>query len=123
MLRMFFSEEKRKNFVIDTSVLAQHKEAVHSFDGHNLYIPIEVLEELDNLKTRSDEVGASCRYVNRFLDQLREQGSLTEGITLDNDQTIYIESGSDLLELPSGIKDTVDNRIIAVAKKLSKNKI
>jgi predicted ribonuclease YlaK len=123
MLRMLRPNKgQRKNFVIDTSVLAHHKEAVHSFDGHNLYIPIEVLEELDNLKVRMDNVGASCRYVNRFLDGLRAQGNLFQGVKLPNDQMIYVTTISDMVELPSGMADTIDNRIISVAKVLSKSK-
>jgi PhoH-like ATPase len=114
-------KEQRKNFVIDTSVLIHQKEAVHSFDGSNLYIPIEVLEEIDNLKTRMDNVGSSCRYVNRFLDNLRINGNLASGIKLDNDQIIYVTTISDMLELPEGMNNSVDNRIISVAKKLSKS--
>ena len=66
----------RKNFVIDTSVLVYHEDAIHAFAGNNVYIPIEVLEELDNLKKRVDSVGNAARYVNRFLDDLRKNGNL-----------------------------------------------
>lgn len=109
-----------ENYVIDTSVLAYHGEAIHSFTGHNLYLPIEILEELDNLKTRMDQVGASCRYVNRYLDQLRSQGNLMLGVKTDNNQIIYISSDSDMNLLPHGLVDSVDNRIISVAAALIK---
>jgi PhoH-like ATPase len=108
----------RRNFVIDTSVLAHHGESIHSFAGHNLYLPIEVLEELDNLKTRMDTTGAACRYVNRYLDQLRDKGNLTQGIEIDDDQFIFVTSSSDMSLMPSGLSDTTDNRIISVAAKL-----
>jgi PhoH-like ATPase len=114
-------ENERLNYVIDTSVLAAHGESIHDFADHNVYLPIEVLEELDTLKTRSDSVGASCRYVNRYLDKYLGMGNASEGILLDNGQTIYIVSDSDLSLLPSGMADINDNRIISVAVKLMKD--
>lgn len=108
------------NYVIDTSVLAYHGESIHNFAGHNLHLPIEILEELDSLKTRMDQVGAACRYVNRYLDQLRSQGNLMTGVTIDNNQRIMISSISDLSLLPTTFADTVDNRIISVAAVLIK---
>lgn len=106
---------ERKNYIIDTSVLAYHGESIHNFPGHNIYLPIEVLEELDNLKTRQDVTGASCRYVNRYLDKVREQGNLFGGVEIENGQVIYVTSNSDLTLLPSGMSETNDNRIISVA--------
>lgn len=105
------------DYVIDTSVFIQHPDSVHSFDNDNLIIPMEVLEELDKLKT-NESLGVACRYVNRFLDGLREKGNLLDGITIDNGQTIYISSSSDMSLLPSGMVDSNDNKIISVAFKL-----
>lgn len=115
------SSSERRNFVIDTSVLAYHGESVHSFAGHNLFVPIEVLEELDNLKTRSDSIGASSRYVNRYLDGLRSIGDLKKGVKMDNGQVLYVISSSDMSLLPNGMPDCVDNRIISVALQLDKS--
>lgn len=107
---------ERKNYIIDTSVLAYHGEAIHNFPGHNIYLPIEVLEELDNLKTRMDQTGAACRYVNRYLDKVREDGNLFHGVEIEGEQVIYVTSKSDLSLLPAGMSETNDNRIISVAK-------
>lgn len=117
----FLHPSEKINYVIDTSVLAYHGESIHNFAGHNLYIPIEVLEELDFLKTRSDAVGSSCRYVNRYLDQFIGMGNLSEGVILENGQSIFVTSTSDLSILPDGMTDNVDNRIISVAAKLIKD--
>jgi len=73
---------KKKIFVIDTSVLVHYEDAIHSFPNQELVIPMEVLEELDNLKVRHDSVGNAARYVNRFLDDLRDLGSLKDGVEL-----------------------------------------
>jgi len=52
---------------------------------------------------------------------LREKGSLQDGISLDNGQTIIVSTDSDTSILPSGMSDSNDNKIISVAVKLSKN--
>jgi len=61
----------RKTFVLDTSVLLYDKEAIHSFNGNDVVMPLPVLEELDKFKDRPGVLGDHARYVNRFLDQLR----------------------------------------------------
>jgi PhoH-like ATPase len=111
----------RKSFVLDTSVLLYHEDSIHAFPNSNVIIPIEVLEEIDTFKTRHDSVGNAARYVNRFLDNLRDDGNLQDGVTLQNGQTIRASSESDLSVLPKGFEDNKDSRIISVAKILSDN--
>jgi PhoH-like ATPase len=108
---------KRDILVVDTSSLVAHPDLIDLVTDYNIYIPIEVLEELDKLKTYQDRVGASARQVNRALDKLRQHGSLFGGANTAGGSTLYVISGSDLSVLPAGMKDIVDNRIIAVAKK------
>lgn len=110
----------RKTFVLDTSVLVYHEDSIHAFPESNVVIPMEVLEEVDGLKTRHDAVGNAARYVNRFLDNLRGQGSLCDGVALDNGEVISVSLGSNLGLLPDGMADTRDNRIISIAVLLSK---
>lgn len=107
--------KKRKNFVIDTSVLVYHEDAIHAFPENNVWIPMEVLEELDKLKTRNDSVGNSARYVNRFLDQLRDIGSLAKGVEMENGQKIFvlIEDYKDFQ--PEQLAEINDNKIISGA--------
>ena len=81
---------RKKTFVLDTSVLVHHEDSIHAFPDQKVIIPMVVLEEIDNLKTRSDSVGNSARYVNRFLDELRGKGSLASGVKLDNGQEIHV---------------------------------
>ncbi len=105
-----------KKFILDTSVLLYHEDSIHGFPNLDVIIPIEVLEELDNAKLKNDSIGNSARYINRFLDNLRSRGSLSEGVLLDNGQTITVCSDSDMSILPDGMVDNVDNRIISVGK-------
>lgn len=109
----------RKLFVIDTNVLLFHEDSIHGFPNNDLVIPIEVLEEIDTFKNRLDSVGNAARYVNRFLDQLRKKGSLSEGVMLDNNQMVSVYTGSDLSLLPEGMSDNIDNRVLSVALALS----
>jgi PhoH-like ATPase len=94
--------------------------AIHSFPGNMVVIPYIVLDEIDRHKDRHDYVGTCARYVNRFLDELRLYGNLTEGIEIDNleefdyDQVIRVDLDSSMPEdMPPGVSDTGDNKIIA----------
>ena len=69
----------RKIFVLDTSVLLYDMHSIHSFPGNDVVIPIVVLDELDRFKDKHSLLGASARYVNRFLDDLRQYGNLDKG--------------------------------------------
>jgi len=110
----------RKNFILDTSVLVYHEDSIHAFPNHNVIIPMEVLEEVDNLKARHDAVGNAARYINRFLDNLRDIGSLKEGVTLENGETIFIHATKEYDKLPESMSHSNDNKIIAVALRLSR---
>ena len=81
-------DKKRKIFIIDTSVLLYDKCAIHSFPKNDTVIPIVVLEELDRFKDKKGVVGENARYVNRYLDDLRNKGCLHNGITIENGQKI-----------------------------------
>jgi PhoH-like ATPase len=106
-----------KKFILDTSVLLYHEDSIHGFPGQEVILPIEVLEELDTFKVKDDSRGNAARYINRFLDQLRDLGSLKDGVKLQNGQIIRVSLESDLSILPSGFEKTNDNKIISVAYK------
>jgi len=108
----------RKILVLDTSVLLYDKEAIHSLPGNDIIIPLTVLDELDRFKEKKGLLGENARYVNRFLDTLREEGRLDEEIRLEeNDQTIRVEiEGSNEIKIPEGLDAKhADNRILATA--------
>jgi len=116
------SENTRKLFVIDTNVLLYDKESIHSFPGNDVVIPIVVLDELDRFKDKTGVVGEAARYVNRYLDDLREEGDLHEGVKIhNNNQTIRVElNGFD--KVPQFLeKSSADNQIIACALYTKKN--
>jgi PhoH-like ATPase len=121
----------RKTFVLDTSVLLYDMHSIHSFPGNDIVIPIMVLDELDRFKDKSSLLGASARYVNRFLDDLRKYGNLDKGIDISNlpgfeiDQTIKVDLNE---EFPSGYpksfsKERGDNVILACALNIRKDNL
>lgn len=105
---------ERKIFIVDTSVLLYDKEAIHSFGNNDVILPIVVLDELDRFKDKKGLVGENARYVNRFLDELRKEGSLHTGVGLESGQTIKV-----LLKdkkAPTGLDSSeADNRMIGLA--------
>ena len=108
----------RKTFIVDTSVLLYDKTSIHSFPENNVIIPLVVLDELDRFKDKKGFIGESARYVNRYLDNLRENGTLHSGIELENGQIIKVAmDGFD--NVPAGlVGDYADNQMIAMALKL-----
>ncbi len=109
---------ERKIFVIDTNVLIHNPESVLSFRDNEIVIPLQVLEELDNLKTYSDQRGKSARDAIRFLDSVSKKGDLHDGVKLENGSTLRVSlAQSD--KAPKGF-DTAkaDNRIILCAAAL-----
>jgi len=105
---------KRKTFIVDTSVLLYDKCAIHSFPGNDVIIPLIVLDELDRFKDKPGLLGENARYVNRYLDELRSQGSLHDGVKIDHDQTIRVDINH--YDVPEGLDAaTGDNKIIGLA--------
>ncbi len=62
-----------KLFVLDTNVLMHDPTSLFQFQEHDVYVPMVVLEELDNNKKGMTEVARNARQVSRFLDELVSQ--------------------------------------------------
>ena len=71
-----------KYYVLDTNVLLHNPNALFVFQENHVVIPYPVLEELDAMKRREDDVGRAARSAIRFLDRLRNYGKLTVGVEL-----------------------------------------
>lgn len=124
-----------KHFVLDTNILLHNPDAMFVFKEHHVVIPFTVIEELDKMKRKDDDLGRNSRGAIRNLDRLRALGKLSDGVnwgdlpapargafstgpggvtgTVKIDVTDYPR--------PAGIdEDAPDNRIIAVAYHLFK---
>ncbi|NDD86142.1 MAG: hypothetical protein EBZ45_00295 [Actinobacteria bacterium] len=109
--------------VLDTSVLVADPACIHSFPGCDVVIPLTVIEELDSLKTRMDDVGRSARTALRTIEDLRRKagGSLATPAPVNDDPnggTLQIEINGIQRHLlvEHGLDPEVpDNRIIGAA--------
>jgi PhoH-like ATPase len=109
-----------KTFVLDTNVLVHNPQAAFLFTDNTVVIPLVVVEELDNLKKYQDERGRAARHCSRILDELRERGSLTDGVRLDNGGMLRVETALNG-PLPEGMDlGKADNSILRVALGLKK---
>lgn len=70
-----------KNFVLDTNVLLHDPHCLNRFENNHVFIPVEVLSELDRFKNEQTERGANARTVHRFLTQVfgHDSKSVTKG--------------------------------------------
>jgi PhoH-like ATPase len=105
--------------VVDTSVLIADPDCLGTFGDAALVIPLTVIEELDSLKTRPDDVGRAARTALRAVEELRVKhgGSLAEPVAI-NDGTVQIEINGiqKHLLIEHGLDPAVpDNRIIGAA--------
>ncbi len=112
----------QRTYVLDTNVLIADPEAPGRFEEHDVVIPLTVVEELDKLKTRLDETGASARRAIRVLEALRQRGNLAEGVVLPGGGRIWVEvNHAGRFSLPEGLShDSDDNRILATTANLAK---
>jgi PhoH-like ATPase len=104
-------------------VLLHDPESLFAFEDNAIVLPLSVVEELDRIKRRSDEVGRNAREVSRKLDELRVRGRLAEGVGLANGGSVRIEiNGNKPDNHPYGIDlNIIDNRILALAYGLQHN--
>ena len=109
----------RTRLGIDTSVLIADPHCLASFGDAALVIPLTVVEELDRLKARPDDVGRAARTALRAIEDLRVQhgGSLAEPVSV-GEGTVQIEINGvqKHLLLEHGLDPHLpDNRIIGAA--------
>jgi PhoH-like ATPase len=105
----------RKHFVLDTNILLHDPEAIFGFADNCVWLPIVVIEEIDQFKKDGSELGRNAREVARRVDALRVHGSLVDGVPIRDGGTLYVSMTQ--RELPYGfhLHHQADDRILAVA--------
>lgn len=117
------SDRERTRVVVDTSVLVADPDCLSNFGPVDVVIPLTVIEELDGLKSRPDDVGRAARQALRSIEDLRIRagGSLAKGWTVGHDTnatTVRVEINGIQrhLLIEHGLDPAVpDNRIIGAA--------
>lgn len=108
---------KRKIFVLDTNVLIHNPQALFNFQENVVVIPIVVIEEIDSFKKGLDEKGRNARQIGRYLDKLREAGSLKDGIHLEKEGYVIVAVNQEIEKVTKQVffQNVNDNLIIGTA--------
>jgi PhoH-like ATPase len=118
-----------KLFVLDTNVLMHDPTCLFRFEEHDVYIPMAILEELDNNKKGMSEVARNARQASRYLDELvsASEALIADGIPLElhGDKNaggkLFLQTeainGALPASLPTGT-GKADNQIIGVVMHL-----
>ena len=105
--------------VLDTSVLVADPACLGNLGAVDVVIPLTVIEELDGLKTRPDDVGRSARAALRTIEEmrLRHGGSLAAAVPLgEGSLQIEVNGIQRHLLVEHGLDpEKPDNRIIGAA--------
>lgn len=86
----------KRLFVLDTNVLMHDPSALFRFQEHDIFLPMMVLEELDNNKRGPSEVARNARQTSRFMEELmRDIGAqgMESGLKLPTPANASFESG------------------------------
>ncbi|MEO7148912.1 MAG: PIN domain-containing protein, partial [Rhodanobacteraceae bacterium] len=83
-------------YALDTNVLLHDPTSLFRFEEHDVFIPMTVLEELDEKKKGGSEVSRNARQVSRFLNELIERGKnddIADGLPLASPDGVKLKSG------------------------------
>ncbi|MGH8216334.1 MAG: PhoH family protein, partial [Rhodanobacteraceae bacterium] len=111
----------KRTFALDTNVLLHDPTALFRFEEHDVFIPMTVLEELDEKKQGVSEVARNARQASRFLNELIERNNshgIADGVPLAQPDGIRLRSGGAngrlYFQTRSGSgQGKADNRILA----------
>ncbi len=115
----------KRLYVLDTNVLMHDPTALFKFEEHDVFLPMQVIEELDNGKKGMSEASRNARQVSRFINELiEEQGpdKLASGLRLQRPSGLQLRTADSIgllrfqtgaLELRKRADDKPDNDIIA----------
>lgn len=106
-----------RKIVVDTNVILFDAMALNKFKSADIYIPFSVIEEIDRFKRDLGENGRNARHFSRFVDVLRDQGSLAAGVGMEASKSfVYVISDFNFTGLPTEMNLSVpDHRILATA--------
>ena len=83
----------KRIYVLDTNVLMHDPTALFKFEEHDVFLPMQVIEELDNGKKGTSEASRNARQVSRFINELIEaQGAdkIASGLSLTQPSSLQL---------------------------------
>ncbi len=109
---------KKPTYILDTNAILYNPEIIYDLEDADIVIPQVVLQELDKIKLTSNDrdLRYRARRASRFLFNIAEKGSLTEGIELENGSNVRIAMFDPNKSYPDNlaIKNS-DDKILAIA--------
>jgi PhoH-like ATPase len=126
------NNSNQRLFVLDTNVLMHDPTALFRFQEHDIYLPMVVLEELDNNKKGHSEVARNARQASRFMDELMANvgtASIHDGLELSKTEfsngaigpigRLFFQTQIQEAKLPSSLPGSKsDNTILGTALSL-----
>ncbi|MCF6262754.1 MAG: PhoH family protein [Xanthomonadales bacterium] len=120
---------RKRLYILDTNVLMHDPTSLFRFEEHDIFLPMIVLEELDNAKKGLTEVSRNVRQVSRFIGELMEVGTdLNDGLKLRMPDGLNLEIGSGRLYFQTELtkphssllaeQSLADNQILSTAAQL-----
>jgi PhoH-like ATPase len=122
------SHGPKRLFVLDTNVLMHDPMCLFQFQEHDIFLPMVVLEELDNHKKGMTEVARNARQTSRSLDALAaaKGAEIEAGLHLDATGhkaaygRLYFQTQALDVELPGNLpQGKADNQILGVVNALT----
>lgn len=83
------TDATKKIFVLDTSVILYDHNAFENFQEHDVAIPVQVLEELDNMKSGNDTRNFEARSFIRLMDTFAGRKTLNNWLPLNGSTKGY----------------------------------
>jgi len=71
-----------KIFVLDTNVILHEASCIYRFEENDIYIPMQVIEELDNFKKGDESMNFNAREFCRIVDELSDDKIFNGGFSL-----------------------------------------
>ncbi|TAN05114.1 MAG: PhoH family protein [Rhodanobacteraceae bacterium] len=87
----------KRVYALDTNVLLHDPTALFRFEEHDVFIPMTVLEELDEKKQGVSEVARNARQASRFLNELIERNNshgIANGLPLAQPDGLKLRTGA-----------------------------
>lgn len=89
----------KRIYVLDTNVLMHDPTALFKFEEHDVFLPMQVIEELDNAKKGTSEASRNARQVSRFINELIEThgtDKLTVGLPLSRPKGLQLRAADSI---------------------------
>ena len=83
----------KRIYVLDTNVLMHDPTALFRFEEHDVYLPMQVIEELDRGKKGTSEASRNARQASRYLNELIQSHgheALSAGIALEQPEGLNL---------------------------------